>query len=128
MDRALPGGFTSTLLALQRDFWLTKKAGSTALYNGTSLVKKSSERVWPLQSCIFGDSHSEHLIQGTPIIFVSVNYRLGPLGFPQGVEARSKSLLNLGLKDQVAGLQWVQKNIGLFGGDENRVTLGKVIR
>ena len=50
-----------------------------------------------------------------------MNYRVGPLGFPQGVEAGAKNLLNLGLKDQIAGLQWVQANIGLFGGDKTKV-------
>ena len=62
--------------------------------------------------------------QGTPIIFVSFNYRLGPLGFPQGPEAVEKGALNLGLHDQWVALQWVQKNIALFGGDPRRVCLG----
>ena len=55
------------------------------------------------------------------MIFASVNYRVGPLGFPQGAEAGAKNLLNLGFKDQIAGLQWVQANIGLFGGDKTKV-------
>ncbi|KAF8182347.1 Alpha/Beta hydrolase protein [Pholiota molesta] len=50
-------------------------------------------------------------------------YRLGPLGFPQGAEASAKKALNLGLKDIIAGLQWVQSNIEVFSGDKNKVTL-----
>lgn len=60
-------------------------------------------------------------LQGTPIIYVNFNYRLGPLGFPQGSEADSKGALNLALKDQVAALEWVQHNIGAFGGDKSKV-------
>jgi carboxylesterase type B len=48
-------------------------------------------------------------------------YRLGPLGFPQGAEASAKKALNLGLKDIIAGLQWVQSNIEVFSGDKNKV-------
>ncbi|KAI3602583.1 extracellular triacylglycerol lipase precursor [Moniliophthora roreri] len=40
------------------------------------------------------------ITRGTPVIYASLNYRLGPLGFPQGAEAKKKGALNLGLKDQ----------------------------
>jgi hypothetical protein len=59
--------------------------------------------------------------QGTPIVFVSMNYRLGPLGFPQGPEAVERGALNLGLHDQWVALEWVQKNIASFGGDPRKV-------
>ena len=38
-------------------------------------------------------------MQGTPVIYVSINYRLGPFGFPQGSEAGDLGSLNVGLKD-----------------------------
>ena len=59
--------------------------------------------------------------QGTPVVFVSMNYRLGPLGFPQGPEAVERAALNLGLHDQRVALEWVQKNIAFFGGDPRKV-------
>ena len=59
--------------------------------------------------------------QGTPILFVSFNYRIGPLGFPQGPEAVEQGVLNLGLHDQRTALQWVQNNIASFGGDPCKV-------
>ncbi|KAF5364921.1 hypothetical protein D9758_008164 [Tetrapyrgos nigripes] len=62
--------------------------------------------------------------RGTPIVYVSFNYRLGPLGWPQGKEAEEKGALNLGLKDELAALEWVHKHIGKFGGDPNKVTVG----
>ena len=62
-------------------------------------------------------------VQGTPVIYVSINYRLGPFGFPQGSEAGDLGSLNLGLKDQLAAISWVQKHISAFGGDPTKVRL-----
>lgn len=62
------------------------------------------------------------LDQGTPIIYVNFNYRLGPLGFPQGSRAAKDGILNLGLKDQLTALEWVQRNIHAFGGDAGKVS------
>lgn len=57
------------------------------------------------------------------VVAVSFNYRLGPLGFlPCGVAA-GEGIANLGLMDQRALLEWVQRNIGRFGGDEGDVTV-----
>ena len=55
---------------------------------------------------------------------MSSNYRLGPLGFPQGPEAIEKGALNLGLYDQLVAFQWLQKNIASFGGDPCKVCSG----
>jgi carboxylesterase type B len=49
---------------------------------------------------------------------VIVNYRLGVFGF-----LCLNNVANLGLKDQVAALKWIQKNIAAFGGDPDNVTL-----
>ena len=61
------------------------------------------------------------------VVFVSINYRLGLLGFldlstlPDG-KAYSRSG-NLGILDQVEALRWVKHNIAGFGGDPNNVTI-----
>lgn len=48
-------------------------------------------------------------------VVVSINYRLGPLGY---LALESAGLTgNYGTQDQLLGLQWVQENIGAFGGD-----------
>ncbi|WP_375446827.1 carboxylesterase/lipase family protein [uncultured Fibrella sp.] len=61
------------------------------------------------------------------IIFVSVNYRVGPFGFfahPELTdESGRKASGNYGLMDQLAALQWVQQNIAAFGGDPGNVTI-----
>ena len=61
------------------------------------------------------------------VVLVSVNYRLGLLGFldlsslPDGkAYARSG---NLGILDQVEALRWVKRNIAAFGGDPDNVTI-----
>lgn len=55
------------------------------------------------------------------VILVTGNYRLGILGF---LSTESSDLPgNMGLKDQSMLLQWVQDNIGSFGGDPQKVTI-----
>lgn len=55
------------------------------------------------------------------VIQVSINYRVGPLGF---LALDSLGLQgNQGIQDQLLGLQWVQENIGAFGGDPKKVLL-----
>jgi para-nitrobenzyl esterase len=61
------------------------------------------------------------------VVFVTINYRIGPLGWlalpelseesPQGVSG------NYGLLDQIEALRWVQRNIAAFGGDPGNVTI-----
>ncbi|MGO8720959.1 MAG: carboxylesterase/lipase family protein [Acidobacteriaceae bacterium] len=61
------------------------------------------------------------------VIVVTVAYRLGPLGFlalPELTrESPHHSSGNYGLMDQIAALQWVQRNIAAFGGDPKNVTV-----
>ncbi len=59
------------------------------------------------------------------VVFVSVAYRQGPLGFLAHPElsAEAGSSGNYALMDQIAALRWVQANIASFGGDPKRVTI-----
>lgn len=61
------------------------------------------------------------------IVFVSINYRVGPFGFFAHPELTKESGYhasgNYGLLDQIAGLKWVQENIAGFGGDPKNVTI-----
>ncbi|XP_051164616.1 juvenile hormone esterase-like [Leptopilina boulardi] len=55
------------------------------------------------------------------IILVTINYRLGILGFLSTGDDVAPG--NFGMKDQVLALKWVQNNIQAFGGDPKRVTI-----
>lgn len=76
--------------------------GAIPWYNGTSFAKH-------------GD-----------IVTVSINYRLGALGFANlsdlGDDLATSGVV--GILDQIAALEWVRDNIAAFGGDPNRVTIG----
>ncbi|GAA5900026.1 hypothetical protein JCM6882_007028, partial [Rhodosporidiobolus microsporus] len=74
---------------------------------------------------------------GQEVVIVSINYRLGPLGFtasppeplppphPPHIPMRPPSDLdlNVGLKDQLLALKWVNAHIAGFGGDPEKVTM-----
>lgn len=61
------------------------------------------------------------------LVMVTMNYRVGPLGWLAHPELTRESghngSGNYGLLDQVAALKWVRDNIAKFGGDPNRVTI-----
>ncbi len=60
------------------------------------------------------------------VILVTCNYRLGLMAwadFTQVAGGEEYTDLNLGLRDQIAALQWIQANIAAFGGDPDNVTI-----
>ena len=69
--------------------------------------------------------NGEHLARTQQVIVVNAAYRLGAWGYgwcadlAPSLEAEG----NLGLRDQVAALAWVQRNIAAFGGDPSAVTI-----
>ncbi|MFO7689626.1 MAG: carboxylesterase/lipase family protein [Cryobacterium sp.] len=68
----------------------------------------------------------EGLVRRGGIVYVSLNYRLGALGyldFTRYSTAERPIESNLGLRDQVAALVWIRRNIEVFGGDPDAVTL-----
>lgn len=87
---------------------------------------------WIYGGALWGGSSRDRLYDGARlaehgVIVVSINYRLGVLGWlahpqlsaesPQGISG------NYGLLDQIAALQWVRRNITAFGGDPANVTI-----
>ncbi|GAA4488906.1 carboxylesterase/lipase family protein [Rhodococcus olei] len=70
--------------------------------------------------------HGDALVRRGDVVYVSVGYRLGALGyldFGDHATAQRPFDSNLGLRDQVAALSWVRRNIAAFGGDPDNVTL-----
>jgi para-nitrobenzyl esterase len=84
----------------------TRGSGSTPMYDGENLAKKG-------------------------VVVVTINYRLGAFGFFAHPELSQESEHqtshytsgDYGILDEIAALQWVQKNIAAFGGDPKRVTI-----
>ncbi|CAD6234007.1 GSCOCT00014114001.2-RA-CDS [Cotesia congregata] len=74
---------------------------------------------------IFGsgndDIYGPDYFMNKDIILVTINYRLGMLGFLNLDDEEATG--NQGLKDQVMALKWVKQNIKKFGGDPNKVTI-----
>lgn len=65
------------------------------------------------------------LVASGKVIGVSINYRLGPLGWLELSQygGKFKDASNLGLQDMVLALKWIHQYIGSFGGDADQVTL-----
>jgi para-nitrobenzyl esterase len=86
------------------------------IYGGGYLVGTSATPLY------LGNS----LAQRGEMIYVSINYRLGALGYLDLTRFSTPDRpydSNLGLRDQVAALEWVQRNIAAFGGDPDCVTI-----
>jgi para-nitrobenzyl esterase len=81
---------------------LTRGSGSIPFYDGEALARKG-------------------------VVLVTINYRLGPFGYfahpALSRESEHGSSGNYGVLDQIAALQWVQRNIAALGGDPGRVTI-----
>ena len=66
------------------------------------------------------------LVRRGEVVLVTVNYRLGALGFLHLAELLGEEFAgaaNAGLLDQVAALAWLQRNLAAFGGDPDNVTI-----
>ncbi|NVK48931.1 MAG: carboxylesterase/lipase family protein [Cyclobacteriaceae bacterium] len=70
--------------------------------------------------------HGENIAKKGDIVFVSINHRLGPIGFTDlsGVGGtKYQDSGNVGMLDIIFALEWVRDNIANFGGDPNNVTI-----
>ncbi|WP_307864869.1 carboxylesterase/lipase family protein [Myceligenerans salitolerans] len=69
----------------------------------------------------------EALASTGEVIVITINYRLGVMGFLSHPDLATESSYgasgNYGILDQIAALEWVQQNIAAFGGDPDRVTI-----
>lgn len=118
--------------------WIKSPQSEDCLSLNIWAPAKKAKRAYPVMIWIhggglFGGSGSQfgrdggdaYVRQG--VILVTINYRLGVLGFFAHPELSAESPYrgsgNQGFLDQIAALGWVQHNIKAFGGDANRVTI-----
>ncbi len=71
------------------------------------------------------DYNPAQLVTAGDVIVVTINYRLGYLGYlaGSGLDAEGHVAANYGLQDQQFALDWVRRNIAGFGGDSDRITI-----
>lgn len=76
------------------------------------------------QEALFDPIHlvTESVNIGKPVIHVTLNYRITIFGFARLPLLKDQKSLNVGMRDQRAGFQWVKDHIAAFGGDPDRVT------
>ncbi len=110
--------------------------GEDCLYLNVWTNAKSADEKLPVLVWFFGggfqwgytaemEFNGENLAK-RGIVVVTVNYRLGALGFlahPDLFEESPEAPANFGLLDQQAGLKWVRRNIAAFGGDPDNITI-----
>jgi para-nitrobenzyl esterase len=63
------------------------------------------------------------IVERSDVVVVTLNYRLGALGFLAHPDMSDPFAGNFGLADQQAALEWVRDNVDAFGGDPGNVTL-----
>lgn len=98
----------------------------------TSIEGRRPVMVWIHGGGFFAGFGGEERHNGGPlarkgVVVVTLNYRLGAFGFMAhpalAADSPDHSSGNYGLMDQIAALQWVQRNIARLGGDPSRVTI-----
>jgi para-nitrobenzyl esterase len=113
-------------------------AGSEdCLYLDIKTPKKKSSELLPVMFWIHGGGNTSGLkdlydystmVNRHDVIVVTINYRLGALGWfthpsIQGNQQGLDKASNFGTLDIIQALKWVNKNIELFGGDSNNITI-----
>lgn len=87
------------------------------VHGGAFFIGSSSRPYYdPVTLC------EEAMKTGCPHIFVSINYRLGGLGFFHSPQASDLMPPNNGLHDQRIAFDWIERFIGGFGGDADNIT------
>jgi len=115
--------------------WNLPKTSEDCLYLNVwapANARKAAVFVWIHGGALSAGASSEPLYDGTKlaergIVVVTINYRLGPLGFlvhpALSAESPHNVSGNYGLLDQIEALGWVKRNIAAFGGDPRNVTI-----
>lgn len=97
----------------------------------TPLPAPGPDPAWPVMVFLHGGGTAgqgglydpRRIVTQGQVVVVTLNSRLGPLGYLAHPGIEDQAVGNFGLADQQAALRWVRDNIGAFGGDPANVTL-----
>lgn len=129
-DKRTPADFVGAPDCLNLNIWVPEE----------TFAKRQTENI-PVMVFIHGGSfeigfsgwnpggiriyEGARLAKAGAVIVVTINYRVGTLGFLKhpAINVAAGGRANLGILDQIEALRWVQKNISAFGGDPANVTV-----
>lgn len=95
-----------------------------AFVGGSQALQNAGREMFDLHDVV-----QRSMQTGKPIIGVTINYRVGPLGFLASKElavfnkSHGEAVGNYGLHDQARAIEWVSRFVGGFGGDPARITI-----
>ncbi len=106
---------------LYLNIWRPNKPGKypvmVRIHGGAFIMGSGSQRL----------HNGAKLSEKKDVVVVTINYRLGPLGFlahpALAKESPNSTTGNYGLLDQTAALKWIKENIEAFGGDSDNITI-----
>ncbi len=124
-------------ISVQRKSWERGRQSEDCLYLNVWRSREHSDQKRPVMVWIHGGGLTQgsgnqgqsggDSLASRDVVLVSINYRLGALGFMAhpalSKESPNGSSGNYGILDQIAALKWVRDNIGRFGGDADNVTI-----
>ena len=128
----------TSMLGGSSQFSVDSISGSEdCLYLDIYAPKKKSEKALPVMFWIHGGGNTSglkdlydfsKLVKKHNVIVVTINYRLGPLGWfthpaVQSLQDGLDRSSNFGTLDIISALEWVNKNINSFGGNPNNITI-----
>ena len=130
-------GPNNELLPWTKEFMYVTPVSENCLFLNIWTPKVSASAKLPVLVYIHGGAFTSgsgdvpvydgEALARTGMVIVTINYRLGVLGFlahpALTAESAHHSSGNYGLLDQIEALKWVRENIGAFGGDSARVTI-----
>ncbi|XP_032583800.1 uncharacterized protein LOC6572615 [Drosophila mojavensis] len=103
------------------------------LYLNIAVKSLSSEKPLPVMVYVHGGGFKNgdptkfgfgpDYIMREQVIYISICYRVGPLGFLSFADPSLRIPGNAGLKDIILALKWIKANVGSFNGDANNITL-----
>lgn len=131
------GAIKTMLVKLMFSVMPSPKESEDCLYLNVRTPALDKGAKLPVMVWIHGGDHTDgsgsdifytsNALAQRGVVFVSINYRLGLMGYfahPQlSEESEHNVSSNYGTLDQIAALRWVQENVSSFGGDPDNVTI-----